>query len=49
MAKLKLTIAFDKYDYLQPLKDGAVEVEGIDLNMITVESGIRHERMFHYE
>ena len=48
MAKLKLTIAFDKYDYLQPLRAGEVEVEGIDLNIITVESGIRHERMFRY-
>jgi 4,5-dihydroxyphthalate decarboxylase len=48
MAKLKLTIAFDKYDYLQPLRDGEIEAEGIDLNVLTVESGIRHERMFHY-
>jgi len=48
MAKLRLTIAFDKYDYLQPLRDGDVEAEGIDLNLITVESGIRHERMYHY-
>ena len=48
MAKLKLTIAFDKYDYLQPLRDGQIEAEGLDLNIITVESGIRHERMFHY-
>ena len=48
MAKLKLTVAFDKYDYLQPLRDGTVEAQGIDLNLITVESGIRHERMFHY-
>ncbi len=48
MAKLKLTIAFDKYDYLQPLLDGEVEAAGIDLNILTVESGIRHERMFHY-
>ena len=48
MAKLKLTIAFDKYDYLQPLLDGEVQAEGIDLNILTVESGIRHERMFHY-
>jgi len=42
MAKLKLTIAFDKYDYLQPLRDGQIQPEGIDLNLITVESGIRH-------
>ena len=48
MAKLRLTIAFDKYDYLQPLLDGDVQAEGIDLNILTVESGIRHERMFHY-
>jgi 4,5-dihydroxyphthalate decarboxylase len=48
MAKLKLTIAFDKYDYLQPLRDGQVKAEGIDLNLLTVESGIRHERMFDY-
>src|SRR5690242_19228258 len=48
MAKLKLTIAFDKYDYLQPLRDGQIQPEGIDLNLITVESGIRHERMFHH-
>jgi 4,5-dihydroxyphthalate decarboxylase len=48
MARLKLTIAFDKYDYLQPLRDGEIEAEGIDLNVLTVESGIRHERMFHY-
>jgi len=48
MAKLKLTIAFDKYDYLQPLRDGDVQPEGIELNLLTIESGIRHERMFHY-
>jgi 4,5-dihydroxyphthalate decarboxylase len=48
MAKLKLTIAFDKYDYLEPLRSGEIDVQGIDLNIITVESGIRHERMFHY-
>jgi 4,5-dihydroxyphthalate decarboxylase len=48
MAKLKLTIAFDKYDYLQPLRAGEIQAEGLDLNIITVESGIRHERMFHY-
>lgn len=48
MAKLKLTIACDKYDYLQPLRDGQIEAQGIDLNLITVESGIRHERMVRY-
>ncbi len=48
MARLKLTLAFDKYDYLQPLRDGTVEPEGIDLNLVTVESGIRHERFYNY-
>src|SRR5437773_26654 len=48
MAKLKLTVACDKYDYLQPLREGKVQAEGIDLNLITVESGIRHQRMYHY-
>ena len=48
MARLKLTLAFDKYDYLQPLREGAVEPEGIDLNLVTVESGIRHERFYNY-
>jgi len=48
MAKLRLSMACDNYDYLQPLKEGKVEAEGIDLNLITVESGIRHQRMFHY-
>lgn len=48
MAKLNLTIAFDKYDYLQPLREGRVQAEGIDLNLLTVESGVRHERMYHY-
>ncbi|MDP6561245.1 MAG: ABC transporter substrate-binding protein, partial [Candidatus Binatia bacterium] len=45
---LKLTIACDGYDYLAPLKDREVEAEGIDLNLLTVQSGTRHERMFRY-
>jgi len=48
MAKLRLTVAFDKYDYLQPLREGQVRAEGLDLNLLTVESGLRHERMFQY-
>jgi 4,5-dihydroxyphthalate decarboxylase len=48
MAKLKLTIACDKYDYLQPLREGKVQAEGIDLNLLTVESGVRHQRMYRY-
>jgi 4,5-dihydroxyphthalate decarboxylase len=48
LAKLKLTLACDRYDYLQPLREGIVQAEGIDLNLLTVESGIRHQRMYHY-
>jgi 4,5-dihydroxyphthalate decarboxylase len=48
MAKLKLTIACDGYDYLAPLKEREVEAKGIDLNLLTVQSGTRHERMFRY-
>ena len=48
MAKLKLTLACDKYDYLQPLREGKIQPEGIDLNLLTVESGIRHQRMYHH-
>ena len=48
MAKLRLTVACDSYDYLQPLREGRIQVEGIDLNLLTVESGIRHQRFYHY-
>jgi 4,5-dihydroxyphthalate decarboxylase len=48
MAKLRLTLACDQYDYLQPLREGKVQPDGIDLNLLTVESGIRHQRFFHY-
>ncbi|HXG51420.1 MAG TPA: ABC transporter substrate-binding protein [candidate division Zixibacteria bacterium] len=48
MAKLKLTVACDQYDYLQPLREGKVQPQGIDLNLITVESGLRHQRMYRY-
>ncbi len=48
MSKLKLTIACDDYDYLGPLREGRVQAEGIDLNLLTVESGVRHQRMNQY-
>jgi 4,5-dihydroxyphthalate decarboxylase len=48
MAKLKLTLACDHYDYLQPLLSGKIQPEGIDLNLLVVESGIRHQRMYRY-
>jgi 4,5-dihydroxyphthalate decarboxylase len=45
MSKLRLTVACDDYDYLRPLREGWVRPEGIDLNLLTVESGVRHGRM----
>lgn len=45
MHRLKMTVACDDYDYLRPLREGWVRPEGIDLNLLTVESGIRHHRM----
>jgi 4,5-dihydroxyphthalate decarboxylase len=48
MARLKLTVACDDYDYLQPLREGKVQPEGLDLNLLTVRTGIRHDRMLYY-
>jgi 4,5-dihydroxyphthalate decarboxylase len=45
MSRLKLTVAFGEYDYLQPLIRGEVEPEGLDLNLLTEECGIRHRLM----
>ena len=46
MAKLKLTLACDRYAYLQPLREGRVQAEGLDINFLTVSGGIRHRRMY---
>lgn len=48
MSKLKLTVACDDYDFLRPLREGIVQPDGIDLNLLSVESGIRHKRMNDY-
>lgn len=48
MRNLEVTLACDEYDYLRPLREGRVRVEGIDLNLLTVESGVRHQRMSRY-
>ncbi len=45
MAKLQITLAIDKYDYVRPLIDGTIEPEGIELRIIEVPAGTRHERM----
>lgn len=45
MSLLPITVACDDYDHLLPLRDGRVRAEGIELRLLTVESGVRHERM----
>jgi 4,5-dihydroxyphthalate decarboxylase len=47
MAKLRLTLALDRYDYLQPLLEGKVQAEGLDLDLIILDSKNRHDRMYH--
>ncbi len=49
MAKLKIILAIDKYDYVRPLIDGTIEPEGIDLRIIEVPASTRHERMIRYD
>ncbi len=49
MAKLQITLAIDKYDYVRPLTDGIIQPEGIELRIIEVPAGTRHERMYRYE
>jgi ABC-type enterochelin transport system ATPase subunit len=39
MAPLKLTYASCKYDRIEALRSGEVQVEGIDLNVIAFPSG----------
>lgn len=47
MAKLKITLAMDQYDFLQPLRAGEVEAEGLDIEWVTLSSKQRHDRMYH--
>lgn len=47
MARLKLTLAMDRYDFLQPFQEGKVQAEGLDIDLITLESKQRHDRMYH--
>ena len=49
MAKLPITLAIDKYDYVRPFIDGTIQPEGIELRIIEVPAGTRHERMVRFE
>jgi len=47
MAKVRITLAMDQYDFLQPLRTGEVEAEGLDVEWVTLSSKQRHDRMYH--
>lgn len=47
MAKLKLALAMDSYDWVQPFRDGTIQAEGLDVEWITLGSKKRHDRMYH--
>jgi 4,5-dihydroxyphthalate decarboxylase len=47
MARLKVALAMDQYDFLQPLRTGEVEAIGLDIDWITLGSKQRHDRMYH--
>jgi len=48
MKKLKLTLACGRYDRTQPLIDGRVEPEGVDLNFIPLRPGETFWRMLNH-
>ena len=47
--KLKLTMACGRYDRTQPLIDGRVEPEGVDLTFIPLRPGETFWRMLNHE
>ena len=49
MKKLKLTLACGRYDRTQPLIDGRVEPEGVDLTFIPLRPGETFWRMLNHE
>ena len=48
MNKLKLTLACGRYDRTQPLIDGRVEVEGVDLTFLPLRPGETFWRMLNH-
>lgn len=49
MPRLRLSLAMERYDRTQPLLDGRVGAEGVDLIALAIPQrpGLRHERMLH--
>ncbi len=49
MGNIKLKIACDKYDLLEPLARGIVKPQGVDLEFMTMMGGDRHDQMMRGE
>lgn len=49
MSKLRLTFACGPYDRTQALRDGTVQVEGVDLNYVTMQPAEIFWRMLQYK
>src|SRR5437016_2000877 len=47
MAPLKLTLAIDRYDFVQSFPHGNLRAEGLDIELVTLDSKKRHDRMYH--
>src|SRR5206468_1677595 len=47
MAALHLTLAMDRYDFLLPFQQGKLEAQGLDIELVTLDSKTRHDRMYH--
>jgi 4,5-dihydroxyphthalate decarboxylase len=48
MARLKLSMAMDRYDRMWPLFDGTVQAEGMDLNIVPLFVGETFWRQLHH-
>ena len=48
MARLKLSMAIDRYDRVWPLMDGTVQPEGIELNIVPLFVGETFWRQLHH-
>jgi 4,5-dihydroxyphthalate decarboxylase len=50
MGQLAITLACGDYDRTRALVDGSVRVDGVDLNVLTINNAwARHQRMLHHE
>ncbi len=47
MKKFKLTLAMDSYDFLQCFGAGNAQPEGLEIELATLDSKNRHDRMYH--